>query len=198
LRSAKYLAVVLLSLVTTVNGATLVFDQNPLTGIPNIGGQVVNGGGGGPVFSFDPLQDLIAFNAAAFGVGAVDFANGNTTDPGFPTTGITVAVVRNASGARGAAIALGNQLTTPGAGFFIYFNGNLNVPRLVFSRDLDDPNADLAILARFNNLQGQNNSLESIQASNFQAVPEPSSLMFTLGGLVAAPFLMLRRRRQRS
>src|SRR5215203_5004163 len=86
MRSANYLAVMLLLLVTTVNGATLLFNNNPLSGVPNVGGQIVNGAGGGPVFSFDPLTDVIAFDAGAFGVNSVNFASGNTTDPGFPTT----------------------------------------------------------------------------------------------------------------
>jgi hypothetical protein len=133
-----------------------------------------------------------------FGSCAGDFANGTHTDPGLPKRRALLSPWSETPPAPAAPQSRSGTSLRPGAGFFIYFNGNLNVPRLVFSRDLDDPNADLAILARFNNLQGQNNSLESIQASNFQAVPEPSSLMFTLGGLVAAPFLMLRRRRQRS
>ena len=151
----KYFAIVLLLLLaTSVSGTTLVFNTNPLAGVPNTGGQIVNAGGGGPVMSFNPATDVIAFSPAAFGVNSVVFANGNTTDPGFPTTGLTVAVVRDAQAARGAATVLGNQLTTTGPGFFMYFNTGLNVPRLVFSRDLNDPNADLAILARFDNLAG--------------------------------------------
>jgi hypothetical protein len=191
----KYLAVVLLLLATTADGATLVFNNNPLSGVPDVGGQIVNGAGGGPVFSFDPATDVIAFDPAAFGVNSIDFASGNTTDAGFPTTGVTFAVVRNASAARAAATALGNQLTSSGPGFFIYFNAGLNVPRLVFSRDLGDPNADLAILARFNNLSGQSGSLASIQASNIAAVPEPSSLVQVSGALAGALLLKLRRRR---
>ena len=197
--SAKYLAAGLLLLAaSTANSATLLFNDNPLSLVPNIGGQIVNGAGGGPVFAFDPATDVLAFNASAFGVSSVDFATGTTTDPTFPTTGVTVAVVRNAAAARAAATALGNQLTSTGPGFFIYFNGNLNVPRLVFSRDLGDPNADLAILARFNNLSGQNDALDAIQASNFEAVPEPSSLVLTSGALAGVLLLTKRRRQYRS
>jgi hypothetical protein len=188
---------VLLLLTTGVNGATLVFSTNPLAGVPDTGGQIVNGAGGGPVFSFNPLTDVIAFDPAAFGVNAVAFANGNTTDPGFPMSGLTVAVVQNAAAARAVATVLGNQLTSTGPGFFMYFNAGLNVPRLVFSRDLGDPNADLAILARFDNLTGQAGVLPSIQASNFTAtaIPEPSSMLITSGALAAGCLLALFRRR---
>jgi len=184
-------------LATSVNGTTLFFDINPLAGVPNTGGQIVNAAGGGPVMSFDPATDVIAFNPGAFGVNSIVFANGNTTDPGFPTAGLTVAVVRNASAARAVATVLGNQLTSAGPGFFVYFNAGLNVPRLVFSRDLNDPNADLAILARFDNLTGQSNALASISAANFTAIPEPSSVLMTSGGVVGAFLLALRRRHQR-
>jgi len=92
----------------------------------------VNGAGGGPVMSFNPATDVIAFSEGAFGVNSVVFANGNTTDPGFPSTGLTVAVVRNASAARAVATVLADQLTSAGPGFFVYFNAGLNVPRSIF------------------------------------------------------------------
>jgi hypothetical protein len=194
---ARYLTVVLFMFVTTVSGARLVFTNNPLPGVPSAVGQIFNGAGGGPVFSFDPPADLIVFDPAAFGVNSIDFASGNTTDPGFPTGDLTVAVVRNAGAARAAATVLGDQLTTSGPGFFIYFNAGLNVPRLVFSRDLGDPNADLAILARFNNLSGQNSALDAITAGNFAQVPEPSGILLTSGAIAALGFLTVRRRARR-
>jgi hypothetical protein len=39
---------------------------------------------------------VLGFDPAVFGVNTISFANGNTTDRGFPTTGVTIAVVRNA------------------------------------------------------------------------------------------------------
>lgn len=192
----KLVAVVLLMLGTTVNGATLLFNSNPLAGSPALttpGRQIVNGAGGGPVFAFDPLTDVLAFSVGAFGVNSVQFANGNTTDVDFPTSGVTVAVVLNANAAGAAASALAAQITTPGAGFFMYFNTGLNVPRLVFSTDLSDPDADLAILARFDNLTGQN-IISSVTAANFAAVPEPSSIVLTGGALATALLLSLCRK----
>jgi hypothetical protein len=64
-------------------------------------------------------------------------------------------------------------------GFFIYFNSALNLPRLVFSPDLNDPTADLKILARMTNLTGASDQLVNFRADNFalQAVPEPGTLL---------------------
>jgi hypothetical protein len=191
-------AVVLLTLATTVNAATVLFDSNPLAGNPALttpGRQIVNGAGGGPVRTFDPATDVIAFDIGVFGFSDVVFANGNTTDPGFPTSGLTVAVVQNASAAGQAATLLANQLTSSGPGLFMYFNAGLNVPRLVFSTDLGDPDADLAILARFDNLTGQTGILPSITAANFTGVPEPSTVLLTSGALLGLVALRLRRRR---
>jgi hypothetical protein len=200
MRQMKFLAFILVVLVTAVNGATLVFNANPLAGNPALttpGRQIVNGAGGGPVFSFDPVTDIIGFDPDVFGFNSVQFAKGNTTDPGFPTTGVTVAVVQNASAAGAAATALADQLTTATPGFFIYFNAGFDVPRLVFSTDLNDADADLAILARFNNLSGQPGVLSTITAANFAAVPEPSSFLLALAGLAGACLITGARRRHR-
>jgi hypothetical protein len=191
----------LLMLVASINAATVTFVTNPLTGSAaetTAGRQIVNGANGGPVRSFDPAADVITFNPAAFGVDSVQFVNGDTTAPGFPTGGITVAAVLNASAAGQAADRLAEVITEPGAGFFMYFNAGLNVPRLVFSADLNDPDADLAILARFDNLLGQTGILSSVQASNFAPIPEPSSLLMSSGALAGVCVLALRRRRTRT
>jgi hypothetical protein len=42
----KEVAIALVALATSMNGATLLFQTNPLSGVANIGGQIVNGGGG--------------------------------------------------------------------------------------------------------------------------------------------------------
>jgi hypothetical protein len=68
-------------------------------------------------------------------------------------------------GARNAADLIANRITTPGPGFFIYFNQDLNLPRLVYSSGLSDNNADLKILARMLNLFGPNgqNAIQLLQ-----------------------------------
>ena len=92
---------------------------------------------------------------------------------------------------------LGNQITSSEPGFFIYFNSGSNVPGLVFSRDIGDSDADLAILSRFDNLAGQPNSIVSITAARFTVTPEPSSVLMTAAGIAAARRL-LRRKHQSS
>src|SRR5262249_53309591 len=105
-------------------------------------------------------------------------------------------------GAGNAANLIANRITTPGPGFFIYFNQDLNLPRLVYSTDLTDTNADLRILARILNLFGPNgqNAIPTFTAANFEFTPassvsEPASLSLILaGGLIAGCFYLRRRR----
>ena len=85
------------------------------------------------------------------------------------------------------------EITTPGAGFFIYFNQSLNLPRLVYSTDLSSNTSDLRILARMLNLNGQSgrDALSNFKANNFEittastAVPEPASLLMMSTRLLA-------------
>ena len=96
-----------------------------------------------------------------------------------------------------AATLIANQVTTPGAGFFIYFNQGLDLPRLVFSTDLSDSSADLKILARMLNLNGQSgrDAMATFAADNFEiAVPEPSTLSMIGVGVIGLCRRGLRRK----
>jgi hypothetical protein len=205
--------VVILSLLllpsATARAATFVFFSDPFAGstaLTTPGRQVV---GGEPSISFTPGVDQFQFDVAGFGsygVGSsILFAN--NTIGNIPSTNVNTVVLRtfdddaNPATAFGAGIAhnlIAGQLTTPTPGFFIYFNSGLDLPRLVFSPNLDDNTADLKILARITNLTGGAGqaAMANFTATDFaivNTVPEPSSmLLLTSGGALLA---FLRRRR---
>ncbi|MBC7927314.1 MAG: hypothetical protein H7039_16820, partial [Bryobacteraceae bacterium] len=72
---------------------------------------------------------------------------------------------------------------TDGAGFFMYFNSNLNLNRLVYSANLNDNTADLKILARIVSPSGQGaiDALPTFAEANFVATPEPTTAFMVLG-----------------
>jgi hypothetical protein len=188
------------------SAATFAFNTDPFGGsdaLTTPGRQVV---GGEPFISFDVLADRFAFNPAFFDVTApVSFANGEVAS--LPTSGLNVVVLQTLDsdgdpttpfGAGTAANLLASPITTDGAGSFIYFNQNLDTPRLVYSTNLSDNTADLKILARLTNLEGNPGALATFTEGNFQiaAVPEPATwgMMIAGFGLVGAA---MRRRRIR-
>lgn len=202
---------VVCSLARSAEATTFAFTTDPFAGstaLSTPGRQVV---GGEPSIVFVPGVDAFAFDLAAFGVYGVpatlDFVNDIVGN--IPTSGIEAIVLRTfdddanaatAFGAGNAANLIAARITTPGAGFFIYFNSGLDLARLVFSTDLNDPTSDLKILARLTNLSGVagQTAMASITAASFTttntAVPEPSSLLLIAGPAAAA--LWLRRRRR--
>ena len=209
-RSSFYIAVVLLAFSATANAAIFRFDTDPFAGstaLTTPGRQVV---GGEASITFNIAADLFSLESTVFGVGnTVLFANDLAGN--LPTSGVNTIVLRSFDddsntatpfGAGNAANLIAGRITSPGPGFFIYFNQGLDLPRLVYSTDLNDNTADLKILFRMANLTGQGgrDAFPTFTASNFQitTVPEPSAvLMITSAGLLCAFRYALRRRRAR-
>jgi hypothetical protein len=181
---------------TAASGATFIFDSDPFensTALTTPGRQIV---GGEPTIVFDPVTDQFIFDPAVFNVGSsISFANdvvGNLA-----TSGLNVIVLETLDndadittpfGAGNAANLLAGQITADGAGFFIYFNSGLDLPRLVYSTNLNAADADLAVLARMSNLAGNPASLTGFTSANFEiaaAVPEPASWAMMLLGFAA-------------
>ncbi len=209
-RSSFSIAVVLLALSASANAAVFRFDTDPFAGTTALttpGRQVV---GGESFITFSIAADLFSLESTVFGVAnQVLFANNLVAN--LPTGGVNTIVLRTFDddsnpatpfGAGNAANLIAAQITSPGPGFFIYFNQGLDLPRLVYSTDLNDNTADLKILFRATNLTGQGgrDAFPTFTAANFQitAVPEPSAaLMMTTAGLLCACRYALRRRRAR-
>jgi len=196
---------------STAHATPFRFDTDPFAGtnvLNTAGRQIV---GGEDFINFSTASDVFSLNSTVFGVGSsVNFFNGVAS--AIPTSGVNVVVLQTFDddnntqtpfGAGNAADLIANRITTPGPGFFIYFNQGLDLPRLVFSTDLNDGNADLKVLARMLNLTGQTgrNAIPGFTAANFDittstAVPEPSSLSLGLAGMLfAGCFHILRRKR---
>jgi len=185
------LAAGLMAVCSPAPAAVITFDTDPFAGstaLTTPGRQIV---GGEPSINFSIGTDTFAFAPGVFGVDAplsvvVDVA------ANVPAGGADVIVLLDFPvpfNAGLAANAIAAQVSTPGAGFFIYFNSALDLPRLVFSADLSDPTADLKIMARLINLDGQQgrDQMASFSAANFALLllPEPSGLALLLPGLWA-------------
>ncbi len=199
----------LLLLCTAANANTFTFQTDPFAGsnILSVPGRQVLAGE--QFISFSPATDQFAFDAGIFGAGtSVNFVNGLAS--ALPASGVNVVVLESFDndnnpatpfGAPNAADLIADHVTTPGPGFFIYFNQALDLPRLVYSTDLSSHDADLKILARMLNLNGQEgrNTLPQFTASNFEmintggTVPEPSSFLLLLGAGACGAFGLLRK-----
>jgi hypothetical protein len=202
-------AVALLTLCSTAHASTFRFDTDPFAGtnvLTTPGRQIV---GGEDFISFSIPTDTFSLESTAFSVGStVNFVN--ATAANVPAGGVNVVVLQTFDddanpltpfGAGNAANLIASEITTSGPGFFIYFNQALDLPRLVYSPDLSDNTADLKILARMLNLNGQDgrNAIPTFTAANFaitSAVPEPSSFFMVLPLGIAGACCYIRRRKQ--
>jgi hypothetical protein len=194
---------VLLALCPAAHATTFTFDTDPFAGtnVLNIPGRQIVGGEA--FVNFSIANDVFALDSSVFGVGSsVHFASGLANT--LPTAGANVIVLQNFDndanpqtpfGAGNAADLIASRVTAHGAGFFIYFNQALDLPRLVYSTDLSSSDADLKILARMLNLNGAEgrNLIPTFTAANFEittstsTAPEPSNfLMMTAVGILGA------------
>jgi Ca2+-binding RTX toxin-like protein len=160
---------------------TFAFSGDPFDGadVSPSGRQVI--GNEDFVTDFDFDQDNYQLNASDFGVsGDVNFValDANAANAHIPT-GANVIVLLNADNdnnpatafnAGTAASQIANLVNEDGAGFFVYFNSGLQLNRLVYSTNLNDPTADLKILARQSDLTGQLaiDALANFSADNFE------------------------------
>jgi hypothetical protein len=204
-RYVTYLAFGFLAFSSTATANTFTFDTDPFAGstaLTTPGRQIV---GGEAFITFNIATDIFALNTAVFGVGnTVLFANDLAAN--LPTGNVNVIVLQSFDNdgdpatpfaAGNAANLIADQITSPGPGFFVYFNQGLDLPRLVFSTDLNDNTADLKILFRMTNLTGQGgrDAIPTFTASNFALVPEPSTFLMTAAGVLLTLLYARRRRR---
>lgn len=188
------------------SAATFVFDTDPFAGTDALstpGRQII---GNESFITFDPATDQFVLEGSVFKLGSLSFANDFVAN--LPISGLNVAVLQTLDddgdpltpfGAGSAATLLANQITSDGAGMFIYFNSGLATPRLVFSTNLSDPAADLKIIARMTNLAGNPGSLAGFGEGNFAVqnpVPEPATWMMLLLGFGAVGYLVRSSRRR--
>jgi hypothetical protein len=192
----------------TAQAAPFVIDVDPFAGSDALAtpGRQVVGNGVEPAIDFDVANDQFVIDLAAlsaYGFGPnINFANGAVDD--IPVAGANVVVLQTLDNdanpltpflAGNAANLLAARITTPGSGFFIYFNSALDLPRLVFSTNLDDETADLKIVARLNNFLTHPEFLPLLDEDNFATVPEPTVALLLATG--AAAFGRARARRRR-
>lgn len=187
----------------TASAATFRFETAPFAGTnaSNPGRQII----GNELFipTFNVATDKFSFDPAVFNVSApVDFlaVGGIPIQGGSPNVVIELLTDNDenpatAFGAGTAANLIAETLNVQGAGFFVYFNSGLQLPRLVYSADLNDPTADLKILARLTDATGQAgiDRLSQFSSANFEivAVPEPTALATA----IPAVLCLARRRR---
>ena len=188
-------AILALGFTAASRAAVLTFNTDPFAGstaLTTPGRQIVGNELFVPVF--DPATDVLAFDTGAFNFASpIGFFNGLAA--GIPASGVNFVVLETFDGdndpsngvllnAGLAANLIANAITDPGAGFFIYFNSGLDLPRLVYSTDLDSPLADLKVLARFTGLNGATGqqAMAQFNADGVAAVPEPATWAMLIAG----------------
>ncbi|MEM6851412.1 MAG: calcium-binding protein, partial [Pseudomonadota bacterium] len=162
---------------------TFVFNGDPFDGadVSAEGRDIV--GGEDFIEDFDFASDRYLLDAGAFNVDLpLSFASldANADGADIPA-GANVIVLLNSDNdgdastpflAGTAANQIADLVEEDGAGFFVYFNSNLEQNRLVYSTNLNDAGADLKIVSRQTDLTGQDaiDALASFSEANFTLV----------------------------
>jgi PEP-CTERM motif len=204
-RYIAYIVFGFLGISSNASATTFTFATDPFAGstaLTTPGRQIV---GGEEFIVFDIAGDLFALDPNVFGVGTtVLFANDVAGN--LPTSNVNVIVLQSFDNdndpatpfaAGNAANLIADRITSAGPGFFVYFNQGLDLPRLVFSTDLNENTSDLKILFRLTNLTGQagRDAIPTFTAANFAFVPEPSTFLLTAAAISTLGYV---RRRQRT
>ncbi|MEL7199316.1 MAG: CHRD domain-containing protein, partial [Pseudomonadota bacterium] len=133
--------------------------------------------------------DLYQIDAGDYGVdGDVSFVAVDLNEAGAEIpAGSNVIVVLNTDNddnpdtpfnAGAAASQIAALVEEPGPGFFVYWNSNLGVNRLVYSSDLSSADADLKIVARQTDLEGMDAiaALSEFTSENFEFVGDGTAI----------------------
>ena len=138
------------------------------------------------ITDFEFGRDRYELNAEDFGIeDTLVFASvdGNAEGAAKALEGANVIVLQNSDNdgdldtpflAGTAANQIAELVDEDGAGFFVYYNSNLELNRLVYSENLNDASADLKIVSRQTDLIGQDaiDALQDFSAANFSFVDE--------------------------
>src|SRR5262245_27780760 len=131
-----YMVLLLVAMCSTAHATTFRFDTDPFanTNVLNIPGRQIIGGE--EFISFSTGSDVFSLDPAVFGMGSsVNFVNASASV--IPASGVNVVVLQTFDddnnpltpfGAGNAANLIADRVTTPGPGFFIYFNQSLDLP----------------------------------------------------------------------
>ena len=199
----------LLALNALAFGDTFTFNTDPLAGsiardVPQrllIGGE--------QFISFNPAKDMFAFGPIIFGGDAqIRLANGPVNALAPNANLVVLQTLDNDNdpltpfGAFQAADLLAATITQHGSGVFVFFNEDLALPELIYSDDLASNQADLKVLARMINLNGQFgiDQLHTFSAADFgitnsaAAAPEPPSVALFGPGILMVAIAAIRKR----
>jgi len=158
-----------------------VFDGDAFDGadVSAEGRQII--GNEDTITDFNEHRDRIQLDAEDFAVDRpLHFASVDANTDDIPADANVIVLVNSDNDdnpetpflAGTAANQIADLVEEDGAGFFVYFNSNLNINRLVYSTNLNDADADLKIVARFTDVEGADAiaALQDFSAFNFDLI----------------------------